>query len=145
MWVCFGMGSMGLLVGNLVGMSSDHLSRVILGLLFGLIGGSIAALLHKIPVNDRHLAGAALCTLSLGCLVGVYSGIFVSQYQLLTPASQRTYNSEAASAMSPKTGAADTRNYYLRGELRELFQSYWTPIRIITIHVTKPSSRSWPL
>ena len=120
MWICLGMGSIGLLVGSLVGMSSDHLSRVLLGLLFGLIGGSIAASLRKIPVSDRRLAGAALFALSLGCLIGVYSGILVSQYQLLTPVSERPWIKAAESPTSCNNESDTAVNLsYLRGRVEQ--------------------------
>jgi len=91
MWICLGMASVGLLVGSLVGMSNDHLSRILLGFLFAFIGGSITALLYKLPKEERKLAGSALFSLSLSCLVGVYSGIIVTQYKLLTPGEHRVW------------------------------------------------------
>jgi hypothetical protein len=89
MWICFGMATVGLLTGTLVAMSSGHLSKTILALIFGLLGGSISAFFSRIPKEDRHVSGAALFSLSFGCLVGLYSGVLVTQYEWLTPVQHR--------------------------------------------------------
>lgn len=47
MWLCVGSASIGLLVGTLVGMSSDHLAKVALGLIFGLLGSSVIAFYRR--------------------------------------------------------------------------------------------------
>jgi hypothetical protein len=77
---------LGLLIGNLVGLSAESTLRVILPLLFTFGGGSAVAFLHKLGPGDRKLAGAAVVGLSLSCLLGTYVGIVVSEHQLLTPA-----------------------------------------------------------
>jgi hypothetical protein len=114
-WLCIGLSSIGVLAGTLVGMSSDHVSKVLLGLVFSLIGGSVIALLQKIPANERNLAGAALFALSVGCLGGIYSGILVSEYQVLTPRAHRNWGSTVALDTTKQTGTmVDTHKLYLR-------------------------------
>jgi hypothetical protein len=84
MWVIIGLFSLGLLVGNLVGLTAKSVVTSLLGLLFAFIGGSVIALLNKLPPADRRLAGQCVVALSLGCLIGTYGGIVVSEYQLLS-------------------------------------------------------------
>jgi len=68
MWVIVGRFLLGLLVGNLVGMTAESVATPLLGLLFAFIAGSVIALLGKLPPEDRRLAGQCIAALSLGCL-----------------------------------------------------------------------------
>jgi len=85
MWVIIGLFLLGLLVGNLVGLTAQSVVTPLLGLLFAFIGGSVIAMVGKLPPADRRLAGQCIIALSLGCLIGTYGGIVVSDYQLLSP------------------------------------------------------------
>lgn len=84
---------LGFLIGNLVGFSSGSTLAVLIPLLFTFAGGSAVGFLPKLPVDTRRLAAGAVIGLSLSCLAGVYTGILISERQLLSPA----YIREAAS------------------------------------------------
>ena len=81
----FAFACLGFVIGNLVGLSAESTLSVVLPLLFAFGGGSAVAFLHKLPPSERRLAAAAVVTLSLSCLIGVYTGIVVSEHQLLSP------------------------------------------------------------
>jgi hypothetical protein len=88
--ILFGFASLGFLIGNLIGLSAESTLGVILPLLFAFGGGSAVAFLHKLEPGDRRMAGAAITALSLFCLIGAYTGILVSEHQLLSPASSES-------------------------------------------------------
>lgn len=84
MWVVIGLFLLGLLVGNLVGLTAQSVVSSLLSLLFAFIGGSLIALLGKLSPSERGLAGQCIVALSIGCLIGTYGGIAVSENQLLS-------------------------------------------------------------
>src|SRR5215469_8320878 len=85
LWFVLGFGALGLLIGNLVGMTSESAVTPVMGLVFAFAGSSILALLHKISHEDRQLAGKAIFVLCAFCLLGVFLGIVVDERKLLTP------------------------------------------------------------
>jgi hypothetical protein len=89
MWVITAFAALGLVVGNLVGLTATPVVASVLGLLFAFAGGSILTFFHKYTHEDRNAAARGLLALALGCLVGVYAGIFVSERRLLSPAHRR--------------------------------------------------------
>lgn len=77
MWIVIGFGTMGALLGMMVGMTSEvGIVKTVVTLLFALIGGAISAFLPKLDERDRILAGRMLTSLSLCCIAGVIGGIF---------------------------------------------------------------------
>ncbi len=76
--------SLGYLIGNLVGLTAASVTGTLIGLLFAFSGGSAIAFMHKIDANARIQASKAILALTLACLVGVYTRIYVSDNQLLT-------------------------------------------------------------
>ena len=93
---------LGFLIGNLVGLSAESTLAVLIPLLFTFAGGSAVAFLPKLDVESRRLAAAAVIALSLSCMAGVYSGIFVSEHQLLSPSSTRASSSSTRSIAENK-------------------------------------------
>jgi hypothetical protein len=85
MWFGLAFVALGFLAGQLVALSASSLATSLLGLLFAFGGGSAISLLKKLEGADRILACKGIFLLSVGCLTGIYSGIYVSQYQVLTP------------------------------------------------------------
>ena len=85
MWFVVAFALLGLLVGNLVGLSSAAVTTSILGLLFTFAGGSAVGAMHKIGPEDRKRASIAIAVLCLFCLLGVYAGIYVAEHKLLSP------------------------------------------------------------
>ena len=112
MWIIFGFLALGLLVGNLIGLTAESVVTPVLGLLFAFGGGSIIAFIGKFSPEDRRLAGQAILALSVACLVGVYSGIGISEWQILSPPERAQLND---SAPSPRASIADKK--YLRSAL----------------------------
>jgi hypothetical protein len=102
MWLVLAFSALGLLIGNLVGLSTTPIVASLLGLLFAFAGGSVIAFLHKLTPPDRTAAGQALLALSVGSLIGLYAGIAVSEYRLLSPAHRRV-------AAPPNAGTGTTR------------------------------------
>ena len=93
-WAAFSFGALGLLVGNLVGFTAESITASIVPLLFAFGGGSAIAFLQKLSVPDQRTAASAIFGLSLGCLVGLYAGLYVAERQLLTPPERRGLLSE---------------------------------------------------
>jgi hypothetical protein len=67
--------------------------------------------LQKVRLEDRALAGGMLLAISCGSLAGLYSGIFVSEYQLLTPTAHRSWDSLGVNTESNR----DSHKPYVRG------------------------------
>ncbi len=84
MWIFLAFTSLGYLVGNLVGLTAASVTGTLISLLFAFSGGSAIAFMHKIDADARTRANKAILALTLACLVGVYTGIYVSDNQLLT-------------------------------------------------------------
>ena len=93
--VIFAFACLGFLIGNLIGLSAESTLSVVLPLLFAFGSGSAVAFLHKLNINDRKLAASAVAALSISCLIGTYTGVIVSEYQLLTPHKDIKENSSA--------------------------------------------------
>lgn len=77
--------ALGFLIGNLVGMTSASVVSALIPLLFAFGGGSAIAFLEKLNVDAQKRAAVAVMCLSLACLLGVYTGIFTTEYHLLSP------------------------------------------------------------
>jgi hypothetical protein len=101
MWMVLGFGALGFLIGNIVGLSATSVVTQLISFLFALVGGSLLAFLHKLNEKDRRLAGAALLSLSLAAVAGMYLGVLVTEYRLLSP----TQNIKAA---------VEGRSFYVR-------------------------------
>jgi len=100
MWLILAFSALGLLIGNLVGLSATSIVTPLLGLLFAFGGSSIIAFLHKLSGDDRKAAAQAVLAISLACLVGVYSGVLINQYRVLTPKARRWPVAVSASSKS---------------------------------------------
>jgi len=85
MWLSLAFLVLGFLTGQLVSLSATSLAQSLLGLLFAFGGGSAVALLKNLEIPDRTTACKAILFLSVGCLAGIYAGIYVTQHQTLTP------------------------------------------------------------
>lgn len=77
--------SLGFLVGNIVGMTASSVVNQLIALLFAFIGGTAIALVRKLDKNQLRLASIAISSVCISCLLGVYLGVIVTQYQLLSP------------------------------------------------------------
>lgn len=100
---------LGVLIGTLVAMSATSLVNTVIAALFALFGGSLVGLLQKLSTENQLKAALGVFGISLGTLVGVYSGVYVTQHQILTPYNQRL----AATATSPAVG---NHPFYLRAD-----------------------------
>lgn len=70
MWIVIGFAALGFLIGNLVGLTAHSVVTSVLTLIFAFTGGSIIAFLGKLTLDDRRVAGQAICCLSLCCVLG---------------------------------------------------------------------------
>ena len=116
-WLVLGFAGMGLLIGNLVGLTSEKIVMPVIGLLFAFIGSSILAFLHKLSEHDRNVAGKAILSLSVCCLLGVYVSVFVAERQLLSPAPSTPSVSTTATAPQSSAPAGPIQNKYLNSEV----------------------------
>lgn len=105
MWLVLAFLALGLLIGNLVGLSATAVVASLVALLFAFGGGSIIAFLHKLSGADRTAASQAVLAFSLACLVGVYAGLRVSEYRMLSPEGRKPQTS-GSPADSVKGGAS---------------------------------------
>jgi len=110
---------LGFLIGNLVGMSAESLVATLMPLLFTFGGGSAIGLLHKVDEVSRKVAFTAIFTLSIGCLSGVYLGVAISEYQLLSPVSDRSKQRDADAITHSKYLRS-----YLTSEAEQIDQLY---------------------
>jgi hypothetical protein len=113
MWLGFAFATLGLLIGTLVGLTAESVVQSLLGLLFAFMGGSVIALLGKLSSEDRKAAGQAIAALSISCLIGIYSGIIVTQYHLLSP------RIEGTRAQDTSKRVEITTDRYLRSAILE--------------------------
>ena len=106
----FGMafGCLGLLVGTLLAFSSQSVVQAVVAALFAFFGGSILAVLGNKTRAEQQAVALGTLVLSVGALVGVYSGILVNEHQLLTPANLRVAKATVVGV------AASTPKKYIR-------------------------------
>lgn len=107
-WLAF--ASMGFLVGNIAGLTSAPITQPLLAAVLAFGGGSIIAFQTKLN-KERLLPGAlhAVTAFSLFALLGIYMGILVSEYQLLSPVNNIADNKTSDSI--------DNKNPYLRSSV----------------------------
>lgn len=117
MWLIVAFAALGLLIGNLVGLSDTPVVSPLLGLVFAFAGGSVIAFLHKLTESDRKAASQALLALSVSCLIGVYGGVTVNEYRLLTPEDRRWPAIDTARATRDSASALVRAPGYLRSAI----------------------------
>jgi hypothetical protein len=100
---------LGLLVGNLAGLTSASVTLPLVAALFAFGGTSGVAFVEKLQVADRSMAARLILGLSVGCLVGVYTGILVREHRWLSP---RVDSGTAGAA--PAASLTDSSGGYLR-------------------------------
>jgi hypothetical protein len=103
--------ALGLLVGNVSGLSDAAVTLPLIAALFAFVGGSAIAFLKDVPDAQRGSAALAITGLAIGCLLGVYLGILVREHQLLTPQARR-FIATPSEQNAPVTQSGVTR--YLR-------------------------------
>lgn len=81
--LAFGFGAFGIVVGLLTGLTQSEIVKPLIAALFVLIGGSLAAFLHKLNNLQQRRSGIALALVSIGLIAGVLSGIVVREHRLL--------------------------------------------------------------
>ncbi len=92
---------LGGVVGTLLAMSAQSLVQAVIAGLFALFGGSILALLEKLPEEGQGKAALSLLAISVGTLLGVYSGLYVNERQLLTPENLRLSKAKLPAGATP--------------------------------------------
>jgi hypothetical protein len=143
-WLTIGFAALGLLVGNLVGLTSESVVTPLLGLLFTFMGSSILVVLNKLNAEDRKIAGKAVLALASCCLVGVYLGIALAEYRLLTPGRGHSVwasSPQAATASGTreqKTSTAAEPYKYLRSDV--LDQANAVDIKMVRGELTLPQA-----
>ena len=78
-----------------------HRSDAVVAGLFTLIGGSLIAFFDKTTAQAQRAAVIALFGLSVGSLVGVYTGIIVNEHMVLSPKGAATTRSGVLAASAP--------------------------------------------
>jgi len=80
---------LGMVVGTFAAFTATSVVASLLPLFFAFAGGSAIAFAGQVDSAALRRACTAIAGLSLGCLIGVYSGAWVSAHKLLTPAEAR--------------------------------------------------------
>jgi hypothetical protein len=109
--------ALGLLVGNLTGLSASPIAKALIPALFTLIGGSFVAFIFKVHANDRSVAASAILSFSIACLICTYIGIALNAHELLV-ANLDTYLRDVV------TGAADSVDQRKRNGQLNAEQAY---------------------
>ena len=108
--------ALGVLVGTLLSFSAQSLAQAVLAAVFAFFGGSILQILATRTRPFQVAAALATLSLSLGTLFGIYSGVYVNEHQLLSPA-----NRVKTGTIVGQAETADNRKY-LRENLLGLTQ-----------------------
>jgi len=72
-------------VGNITGLTSSSISNALLAGVFTFIGGSLVVFQTKLSEIQIKFSLHVIAAFSIATLFGIYSGIYVSENQLLTP------------------------------------------------------------
>ncbi|MDO9286772.1 MAG: hypothetical protein Q7U26_17920 [Aquabacterium sp.] len=80
---------LGMVVGTFAAFTATSVVASLLPLFFAFAGGTAIAFAGQVDSVAQKRASTAIAGLSLGCLVGVYSGVWVSAHKLLTPPEAR--------------------------------------------------------
>jgi ABC-type enterochelin transport system permease subunit len=102
-------GCLGLLVGTLLAFSAQSLVQAVVAAIFAFFGGSVLAVIGNKTRAEQQAVALGTLGISLGALVGVYSGIYVNEHELLSPPGQKT----------SKASSAATQEQIVRKYLRE--------------------------
>jgi hypothetical protein len=108
----------GLLIGVMVAFSEDHLSKIVVPLLFAVFGGSITAFGKNLADSPRREAYAGLLALSLFCTIGIIIGVVAVEYRWLSPVAP--VNGPSASA---------PRDRYLRAQTNDAIHAIEVQVR----------------
>lgn len=96
---------LGAVIGTLAAFTATSVVASLLPLFFAFSGGTAIAFAGHVDASVLKRACIAISGLSLGCLVGLYSGVLVSQHKWLTPQQER--------AAATAAGTSYLRNYSL--------------------------------
>lgn len=116
-----GMLALGIVVGTLVAMSATSLAQGVLAALFALFGGSLLGFLKQVRVEDQLKVAAGVLAIAVGTLIGIYSGIYVNEYKLLTPPQLRASEQDTKYLRAAELSRANAidqqyRNHQLQAE-----------------------------
>jgi hypothetical protein len=78
-------GTLGLLVGCLIGLTSQSVVAGFLPLLFAFAGGSVFYFLERLNAPRQRRALIALTAMCTLCLVGVIAAILATEHQIFSP------------------------------------------------------------
>lgn len=84
-WQFIGLLTLGFLIGNLIGLSANNHMETIMASLFAISGGVTILSIKNEDLTIVNLKLRALFFIALGCLIGVYFGIYLSESKSLTP------------------------------------------------------------
>jgi hypothetical protein len=80
--------STGFLIGIMTAFSSDHLSRIVVPLIFALFGGSLMAFGQKVSPEQRTVAYASLLSITGACAFGIIIGVLCVEHKWLSPGAE---------------------------------------------------------
>ena len=122
-----GLLSLGILIGTLLAMSAQSLAKSVIAALFALFGGSLLTFLQKVPIQDQFKASVGILAISVGTMIGIYSGLYVNEYRLLSPPALRP---RVASNSKVELAPLEPKYSYLRAsdldDLEAIDQKYRT-------------------
>ena len=86
----FAFSCLGALVGTLLAFSSQSLVQAVVAAVFAFFGGTVLAVIGNKTRAEQQAVAVGTLGISLGALIGVYSGIYVNEHELLSPPGQKT-------------------------------------------------------
>ena len=113
--VLFGIsfGCLGLLIGNMVGLSADSLVKIVISVLFTFVGGSVFVIINRLSVDEQRMAAVAITTLSIFCLLGVYVGILQAEYRIFSPQSDPSSRVQTSTEKVKYLRSSEIENIYV--------------------------------
>ena len=106
-------GCLGMLIGNMVGLSADSLVKIVISVVFAFSGGSVLVFLHKLSVDEQRMAAIGITTLSIFCLLGIYIGILQAEYRIFTPQSARSFGELTRSIERKYLRSSEIKNIFI--------------------------------
>lgn len=129
---------LGLLIGTLLAFSTQSIVQGVVAGVFAFFGGSILAVINTRSRNSQVATAAGTIGLSIGALLGVYSGLFVNEHQLLSPQEVRL-----ARPQSQPHAATPTK--YLRENLLQSSSEIDQKLRTRQITIEEAYERQYQL
>jgi hypothetical protein len=123
--------TLGFLIGTLTAFTADSVVSSLIPLFFAFAGGSAIAFGKNLEKHTRDLAALAILGLSVGCVIGVYSGVYVFEHKLLTPQEMRVARDDSAYLRNLSMSQIDLIDQQKRSGILTTEQAYTELTKVI--------------